>query len=133
MLNSNLKWDCNKESEIFDNADPKLITRFREFHEKHPEVYFMFFQRSVEIMTRGFKKYSAQTILYTIRWENDLKSSGEEAFKINNDYIALYSRLLIYHHPIIFEGFFEQREMKPSRRQVSDLQRERELVIAAGE
>lgn len=131
MINSNLRWNLEDESKIFGEADPKLVARFKDFHEKNGSVYFKFFDYANRALCRGFKKYSAVTIIHTIRWEEDLKSDSGEVFKINNDYIALYARLLIWHHPI-FKDFFELREMKSDRRQISDLQRERELEKASG-
>jgi hypothetical protein len=50
----------------------------------------------------------------------------DDDFKINNDFIALYTRLLIWHHPV-FDGFFEIRGMKRQRVQLSQEQVKRRL------
>jgi len=103
--------------DIFDNIDKKLLAKFKTFHADNPDVYRQFKQMARKMKTKGYSKYSAVTIIHTIRWERDLESNGK-IFKINNDFIALYARLLIYHVPT-FEGFFELRTMKPFDRRES--------------
>lgn len=56
----------------------------------------------------GRKKYSAQAIIYVIRFNQDLKTSGD-VFKINNDFTSIYARMLMYNNPDM-EGFFEIRK-----------------------
>lgn len=128
--NSNLRWAPEDEPKIFENADPRLVARFKEFHEANGFVYAKFFEMALKARAK-FHKYSAVTIIHTIRWERDLQTEGE-VFKINNDYIALYSRLLMWCHPDYFSNFFEIREMKPEKRLISDAQRDRELGKAVG-
>lgn len=93
------------------------------FHKANPFVYKKFRQYADKIRKSGHKKYSAWTIINVIRWEEDL-STVESSFLINNDFIAIYARLLIFHDPS-FEKFFELRSMKPSRRQISKEEKNR--------
>jgi hypothetical protein len=124
MTNSTLRWAIEDEPVIFENADPKLVERFRQFHADNGFVYARFFEKALAARAK-FSKYSAVTIIHSIRWERDLQTDGE-VFKINNDYIALYSRLLMHFHPSYFGGFFETRAMVSEKRQISDAQRDRE-------
>jgi hypothetical protein len=65
----------------------------------------------------GKKSYSGWIIANVLRWEMDIKTTGDN-FIINNDFIALYVRLLIQEHPE-FYSFFELRSMKPFDRRMS--------------
>jgi hypothetical protein len=98
-------------------CDKELKKRFQSFHLENPDVYKLFEQYSLEVKHSGRKKYSAWTILQVIRWQKDLKTKGN-LFKINNDFIALYARLLMEQNSEL-EGFFEIREMKKSKRKIS--------------
>lgn len=126
--NSNkfLQWDPAKDEEIFGNADKTLIERFREYHEQNPGIYWMFFEKALIVLNSGRARYSAWIIFNVIRWELNINTVGDD-FKVNNDFIALYTRLLIFHHPI-FKDFFELRGMKSHRVQMSSEQRKRVLA-----
>ena len=101
------------KEELFGNADPKLLKKFKAYHLSNPDVYSEFRKYAHRMKSTGRPRYSAWCIFNVIRWHTDLKTSGVE-FKISNDYIALYPRLLIYNEPE-FEGFFSIKAMKPCR------------------
>lgn len=109
-------------STVFADIDAGLVERFRVYHEAHPTVYVEFARRAFEMRDAGRTHYSQWTIVQAIRWHHDLNSS--EPFKINNDFIALYARLMIYDHPS-FANFFELRAMKPEGRAMSQEELER--------
>lgn len=124
--NHNIKWTDLQESEIFGNADKALIARFKKFHEENPAVYAMFFEKALMIWGSGRKKYSQWRIAHAITWDMDIKTTGS-VFVINNDFIACYARLLIWHHPMPFKDFFELRTMKTHRKGVSQEETRRTL------
>lgn len=100
-----------KDSELFRKIDKDLVKRFIAFHSGNKWVYAEFEKSAVMMMSTGKEKYSAWAIVNNIRWEKDLIINGKEVFKINNNFISLYARLLIYRNPS-FENFFHLREMK---------------------
>lgn len=104
--------------EILNTADHDLVTRFSEYHRQNPNVYEEFVRRAMDMRNAGRRKYSQWTIIQAIRWDHDLRTRGD-VFKINNDFIALYARLMIHDHPE-FANFFELRAMKPNGRRTSD-------------
>jgi hypothetical protein len=110
-------------TDLFANTDRDLLAKFKAFHLANGFVYEKFKEYARKIKSKGHKKYSAWTIINVIRWEEDLKTRGD-VFQINNDFIALYARLLIYHFPE-FEKFFELRSMKSVRRKISREESER--------
>lgn len=106
-------------------ADPKLVARFRDYHEKNPKVWKDFLDKARLIKhTHRRDRYSAWWIINAIRWETDTATTGD-VFKINNDFIALYARAAEFADKSL-ENLFEKREMKPERRLISREQRRRE-------
>ena len=106
----------------FGCIDKKLLSKFKKYHTDYPEIYEQFKKFVIEISNSGRIKYSAWTIINIIRWNYDLQN--EEPFKINNDFIALYARLFVYHYPE-YDGFFEFRTMKSFDRRESSEERYR--------
>lgn len=104
-------------SEIFLEADPILFQKFLRFHEKNPNLWIRFRALSFEVKATKRKRYSAWTIINVLRWEHDVRTQGD-VFKISNDFIALYARLMIATYPE-FDGFFEIKKMKRKRRHFS--------------
>ena len=102
------------DKELFANIDRNLLLRFKAYHLENPNVFKSFLAASQEMRRAGRRKYSAWAIVNKIRWDFDI-STKDKVFKINNESIALYARLVIYHHPE-FCDFFEMRKMKPSDR-----------------
>jgi len=98
------------DASLFHNIDIGLLGRFNKYHKANPHVYAEFVKQATE-MKKHASKCSAWLIIAKIRWDHKVKAGDGEEFKINNDYIAIYARLLIYNLPE-FEGFFELKEMK---------------------
>jgi hypothetical protein len=100
---------------IFDEADPRLVNRFKQWITQNPHILQMFEYVAEDTMVRkGLKRYSAWVIINVARWEHDTKKS-EGKFQINNDFIAPLSRLLVALRPE-FKGFFGLRIMKHRRK-----------------
>lgn len=100
----------------------KLQDRFNKFHKENPQVFKAFHHHAKMIKNRGFKTYSAWSIICVIRFNNDLSTNGK--FKINNDFVALYARLLMEQCPE-FDGFFKTRKMNKNRRTISQEEKRR--------
>lgn len=101
-----------------------LNSRFKAFHKENPQVFKAFHNHAKQMKKRGFKTYSAWSIICVIRFNNDLQTNGN--FKINNDFVALYARLLMESCPE-FEGFFKIRKMDKNRKTISKEERERRV------
>lgn len=110
--------DASALPAIFQRIDPRLLGKFKEFHTDNPWVYKEFAALARKMKDQGRRgRYSAWVIVNVIRWHRDISTKGD-VFKINNDYIALYARLLIF-HDASFSGFFQLRTMKASGRKLS--------------
>lgn len=99
---------------LFADADPRLLQRFAAYHAENPDVYAEFKTFAARIKATGRKKYSGWVIIQAIRWSRDVQTTGD-VFKVNNDFIALYGRLLMVHDPA-YRTFLELRQMKRERK-----------------
>ena len=108
---------------IFDQYPATTLARFIAFHTMNPHVYASFTQLARQMLATGKKRYSAQAIIYVLRWEYDLKTVGD-VFEINNDFTSVYARLLCLEDPE-FLHFFELRRM-PNKGIKSQEQQRRE-------
>lgn len=94
--------------------DKQLLQRFLNYHEANPHVYKRFLELAIEMRMTGKKKYSSWFIINRIRWDFDISTKGD-VFKINNDFIALYARMVMWNYPDL-KGFFSLRGLKPVRK-----------------
>jgi hypothetical protein len=99
---------------FLQECDEELAKSFLKFHESNPDIYDAFERFSREALKSGLKRCSHWLIVNRIRWYTDIETTGSK-FKISNDYIALYARLLIHQFPE-FDGFFTLKKMKAYRR-----------------
>ena len=113
--------------DIFKNIDPNLLAKWKTYHQKNPHVYKKFRELAFAMHKTGRTKYSAWTIINKLRWDHDISTTGD-VFKISNDYIALYARLLIYHHNELLD-FFDLKPMKGDLRHYSSEEKERVNAI----
>jgi hypothetical protein len=90
---------------LFGDLSPRVVEQFITFHRKHPGV-FILFKTYAEEARKRWPKFSSKAICERLRWETSLPLDGE--FKLNNNFPACYSRLLIAEDSS-FEGFFSTR------------------------
>jgi hypothetical protein len=86
----------------------RITRKFREFHEANPEVYAKLVDLAVQLKHRGRKSYGMKSLFEVMRWHRAMTTTGSE-FKLNNNYTALYARLIMHNEPRL-EGFFRTRE-----------------------
>ena len=110
---------------IFQGISLQLLSDWKSYHSQNRQVWVEFERMSLELISKGRTKYSPWAIIGAIRYNTDIRQT--EPFKINNDYIALYARNFIYHHPD-HKDFFELRKMKAKGRKKSEEQIERETT-----
>ena len=108
---------------LFDQYPDTTLARFVAFHTMNPHVYASFTELARRMRATGKKRYSAQAIIYVLRWEYDLKTQGD-VFEINNDFTSIYARLLCIEDSE-FLHFFELRRM-PNNGIKSQEQQQRE-------
>lgn len=81
--------------------------RFCSFHAANPHVYRELRSMALSIRRRGATRYGIAGLFEVLRYRYSLQTSGDD-YKLNNDFRALYARLLMRHEPEL-DGFFETR------------------------
>lgn len=92
------------------DKDMSISERFQAFHSENPHVYWALRQLALDMYGRGVRRYSMKGLFEILRWQYALRTKGEE-FKLNNNYTALYARLLMQQEPEL-KDFFEVRERR---------------------
>lgn len=82
--------------------------RFEVFHKANPHVYDLIHQRALALRRRGIKRFGLAAIYEGLRYDYAVQTGGDK-FKLNNDYRAIYSRMIMENDPEL-AGFFEKRE-----------------------
>lgn len=85
--------------------------RFNAFHAANPQVYIRLRDLALMLRARGIQRYGIAALYEVLRFDHALRTVGADPFKLNNDYRALYARLLM-ERELGLEGFFEIRERK---------------------
>lgn len=77
-----------------------LATIFREWDDRHPEVWVVFRSTADEGYASGLRRWSADAVLHLVRWSTKVE--------INNNFAAFYARKYLAERPDR-RRFFELR------------------------
>ncbi len=86
-----------------------IYDAFVAFHCANPQVYQTLRRMALAMRRRGVKQFGIAALFEVLRYENALRTSGEE-FKLNNNYRSFYARLLMEQESEL-DGFFETRSL----------------------
>jgi len=86
---------------------------FEKYDRENPEIWVNFVKYAAEAKAKGFKHYSANGIFEIMRWHT--KISGNDSFKISNNYRPDYARKMMRLYPE-YQGFFRIKELKAERK-----------------
>lgn len=86
----------------------KIYDAFLKFHQANPHVYDKLLELSMLLKNHGRNKYSINGLFEVLRWQQALATKGD-AFKLNNNYRALYARMLMQNHQALAD-FFDVRD-----------------------
>ena len=87
----------------------RIETEFREFHAQHPEVYTQLVKLARTWQNNGSQKLGIATLFEVLRWNSHLNPDKTGGYKLNNNYRALYARLIMDQEQDL-KGLFELRE-----------------------
>jgi len=96
------------QNELFTKS--RLDRLFEEYDKEHPHVFRLFKTFALSLKKRGLKHYGAKAIMERIRWQVAFET-GNDGFKINNNFTSRYARKLEREMPE-FKGFFRKRVLK---------------------
>ena len=90
----------------------KIEERFWQYHQANPGIYNLFVHYALEAQASGHAKYSVWALANRVRWHVDIEvNDPNTAFKISNDYLAYYARLIMLEQPALAD-FFDTKPMQ---------------------
>jgi hypothetical protein len=87
-----------------------IDARFRAFHNTNPQVYARLVALARE-MRQKRANWGIRPLIEIVRYEHAIATTGDDGFKINNDFCSRYARLIMENETDL-AGFFETRELK---------------------
>jgi len=112
-----INYNDDRFKNLFSEVDRNLYKKFFEFHFENLGVYDLFEKFALQAKAAGRPRFSQWMIAQRIRWYTNIETTGTD-YKLSNDYIAMYARLLVYAIPEL-EGFFQLKKMKSHRKVTS--------------
>ena len=95
---------------MFDIFTQDRIERdFNDFHAAHPEVYVQLVRLARSWQANGSAKLGIATLFEVLRWNSHMNPAKDGGYKLNNNYRALYARLIMNKEPDL-KGIFDVRE-----------------------
>ena len=85
--------------------------RFAEWCAINPSIVRLYLKFAREAKASGRQRYGVKAIQERVRWECDVNLKKNSPFKVNNDYAAPMSRLLVSLDPSL-SGMFAFRKRK---------------------
>jgi hypothetical protein len=83
---------------------------FEEFDRRNPHIYRLLRTMALRYHALGHKRCSMKMLWEFLRFSVSAET-GDDPYKLNNNYTALYSRKLMDENPVL-AGFFETRERR---------------------
>ena len=83
--------------------------RFIAFHHANPQVYSELVSQARLLKGSGCGCASIALLYERLRWLHFIATKGKEEFKLNNDFRALYARLIMDQETDL-KGFFRTRK-----------------------
>lgn len=93
----------------------RIEAEFIRFHTENPHVYNEIKAIALDLKKSGVEFYGIKAIFEIVRFHRIIKTS-DPAFKLNNNFTALYSRMLMENEEEL-DGFFRTRVRKPRYRE----------------
>ena len=92
--------------------EDKIAANFATFHTANPWVYTRLRDLALNMKRAGVDHYGISGLYETLRYEASLTAKDAEGFKLNNNYAALYARMLAQNESELQE-FFKFRVRRP--------------------
>jgi hypothetical protein len=87
---------------------PTTEQRFADFHEANPLVYSELVKAARQFRQQTGRQRCGMSLLFgRVRWVLSLQTKGD-VFRLNNDYLPFYSRLVMAQEPDL-AGMFDTR------------------------
>jgi hypothetical protein len=94
--------------ELVYDEQATLTARFEKFHRDTPNFYAELVKLARRFRAKTGRTCGIQRLIEIVRFDIEMTSKSDEEFKINNDFAAFYSRLIMCQEPDL-DGFFQLR------------------------
>jgi len=100
----------NQIVQVMLDSKERFTTEFMDWLPDNLHVWDAFVEETMKIRRRGYKHYSARTIVHVLRHHSAISETSSE-WKINNNHSPYLARLfdLMFPH---YAGMWEYRETK---------------------
>jgi hypothetical protein len=85
---------------------------FLGFHSDNPWVYDKLRDMALRLKRSGRDSYGIAALFEVLRYEYAIQTKSDDGLKLNNNYRALYSRMLAQQEPEL-KDFFRMRLRRP--------------------
>jgi hypothetical protein len=82
----------------------RITIKFNEFHAANPEVYHELVALARNLIRFGYTSYGIGALFEVLRYNRSIQTVGS-TFKLNNDFRALYSRMIMEKEPDLANFF----------------------------
>lgn len=89
--------------------DKSIEESFEEFHKNNPHIYRYIVSLCRKLKSKGVIRYGMKAIFEVIRFNYLMSTNSSDGFKMNNNFTALYARLVMEQEPEL-DGFFAIRQ-----------------------
>lgn len=72
----------------------KIAVNFQKFHTNNPDIYSELVRLSRELVRAGYTNYGISALFEVVRYNKSISTIGDR-FKLNNNYRALYARMIM--------------------------------------
>lgn len=110
MVDNPIEITCTEDGFYEAMRESALGREWIKWHTANPQFFNLFERFTDEAISRGHKNLSGWLIANRVRWETSIVTKGN-AYKISNNFIALFSRLYMVRYPQ-YVGFFRTKRMK---------------------
>lgn len=107
MRQSEFTFDRMKDHPEFQDLAPHIVKRFWKYHQDNPHIFGLFRKFSEDVFRAGKRRYGVQALSERIRWHIQVETKGDD-FKMNNNHLSCYSRLVMIECPHL-SGIFKTR------------------------
>ena len=92
----------------------KIEANFAKFHRENPAVYAELVKISRSLKERGREHYGIGALFEVIRFHRAIQTNDPD-FKLNNNYRALYARMIMDQEPDLSDFFATRVRRSESR------------------
>jgi hypothetical protein len=93
-------------------SDEGTDQKFKEYHSKNPDVYKQFVRITREAHNKGKETLSIWLVANVVRWYVYMNTTDPNSeFKISNDYLSRYARLIM-DQELDLQGIFKTKRLK---------------------